>query len=202
MTLTGHARQISTATARKRVGERHRSVRRDVHPDEPPSAVWWRSGEIEDRAHGLTHSGLGESAVINCDQCEGAGRSKQFIDGHTFVRARVRARRPRWVVGHRLVDSTPARRRRSRDGETLWGWPHIAARVTSGTRARRQQTEPQDGSEVIQVAGALRRVVQRALRLRGSFLRRIVLGLPSAGRSQRLIRHLVDCDATTCSYEA
>jgi hypothetical protein len=158
MTLTGHARQISTATARKRVGERHRSVRRDVHPDEPPSAVWWRSGEIEDRAHGLTHSGLGESVVINCDQCEGAGRSKQFIDGHTFVRARVRARRPRWVVGHRLVDSTPARRRRSRDGETLWGWPHIAARVTSGTRARRQQTEPQDVSEVIQVASALRRV--------------------------------------------
>jgi hypothetical protein len=35
-----------------------------------------------------------------------------------------------------------------------------------------------------------------------SFLRRIVLGLPGAGRSQRLIRHLVDCDATTCSYEA
>jgi hypothetical protein len=37
-----------------------------------------------------------------------------------------------WVVGNRLVDSTPARRCRPRGGETEWGRPHIAARVTSG----------------------------------------------------------------------
>ena len=81
-----------------------------------------------------------EDIALDC------GDQRGFVGrGVTLIPAACRqSRRPRWVVGHCLVDSTPARRRRSRDGETPWGWPHIAARVTSGTRASRQQTELQD----------------------------------------------------------
>jgi hypothetical protein len=38
------------------------------------------------RSQGLTQR-LGEIAVVNRDQCEGAGRSEELIDGHVLARA-------------------------------------------------------------------------------------------------------------------
>ena len=81
-----------------------------------PSRSWLRS---EHRGGGR-RCGVRQSARLGGARC------------HCHTHSTQQSRRPRWVVGNRLVDSTPARRCRPRGGETEWGRPHIAARVTSG----------------------------------------------------------------------
>jgi hypothetical protein len=75
------------------------------------------------RGPGFVQSIGVEDIAVECGDQRGlVGRGVTVIPT-----ARRQSRRPRWVVGNRLVDSTPARRCRPRGGETEWGRPHIAA---------------------------------------------------------------------------